>query len=221
MDNREKEVLELINNSEGVAKEENTEQKNTAPSKGIFKKFAVKDIVFLAIMAACMLVTGAVMPLVVHIPVFGIIQLCLALQFSIFPTIGLMKTRKVGSILLISLFCGIFFAFMYLPMFICIMICAVIAEMVNIIIFRGYEKDVAILVSGTIYFPLTLPMLYVYYNYLYTFTGEEGEAVNAFIGADAGFVIGIVIAVIAITFVGAFAGTKISKELIKVGVMKK
>ena len=53
-----------------------------------FRKYKIKDIVFLAIMSACMLVTGAIMPLVTQVPLYGIIQLCLGLQFSIFPVIG-------------------------------------------------------------------------------------------------------------------------------------
>ena len=222
MQNEQDDITQLLENSKGNYQEETkAESTQLQPRIQIFKKFAIKDIVFLAIMAACMLVTGGIMPLVVHVPVFGIIQLALALQFSIFPTIGLMKVRKVGSVFFMSLCCGIFFAFMYLPMFVCIMICAVVTEFINIIIFRGYEKDIAVAVSGAIYFPFTLPLLYVYYNFLYTFNGQEGEAVNAFIGANAGAAIGISAAVIAISVLGAFVGYIVSKELIRVGVMKK
>ena len=85
----------------------------------VFRKFKIKDIVFLAIMAACMLITGSIMPLVGSIPVFAIVQACLGLQFSIFPTIGMMKVRKPGALLFISLCCGALFAFMFFPMFIC------------------------------------------------------------------------------------------------------
>ncbi len=187
----------------------------------LFRKFKIKDIVFLAIMAACMLVTGAIMPLVAQIPLFGIIQLCLGLQFSIFPTIGLMKVRKPGSLILMSLFCGIVLVFMNPIMFVCMLICALIVEALVLIIFRGYKKDSANLFSGTLYFPLTLPFLYVYYNFLYTISGEEGEAVNAFIGSSAGVAIGMSVAVLALCFVGSLVGLIISRELKKSGVMKK
>ncbi|MCR4874196.1 MAG: MptD family putative ECF transporter S component [Clostridia bacterium] len=222
MQNEQDDITQLLENSNNDYQEEiKVETNKSQPKIKIFKKFAIKDIVFLAIMAACMLVTGGIMPLVVHVPVFGIIQLALALQFSIFPTVGLMKVRKVGSIFFMSLCCGIFFAFMYLPMFVCIMICALVTELINILIFRGYDKDAAVIVSGAIYFPCTLPLLYVYYNFLYSFTGEEGEAVNALVGANAGAAVGISFAVIAITILGAFVGYLVSKELIRVGVMKK
>ena len=62
-----------------------SEEKN---DKKIFKKYKIKDIVFLAIITACTLITGAVMPLLVNVPFFGIVQLGLGLQFSIFPVIG-------------------------------------------------------------------------------------------------------------------------------------
>ena len=85
----------------------------------IFRKYKIKDIVFLAIMAACMLVTGAIMPLVGNIPVFGIVQVCLGLQFSVFPVIGMMKVRKTGSLLFMAVCCGVVLIFMSTVMFVC------------------------------------------------------------------------------------------------------
>lgn len=172
-------------------------------------------------MAACMLVTGAVMPLVTQVPLFGIIELCLGLQFSVFPTIGLMKVRKPFALILISLFCGIFFAFMFLPMFVCAMICAVIVEASVLLIFRGYKRDAACVVAGTLYMPMTLPFLFLWYNVIYTVNpAEDGKAVQAFVGADPGVAVGISVAVLALCFVGAMVGMVISKELKKAGVLK-
>ena len=104
----------LISNTEEIA-ESAPEQENvvaSAPAKEaeaenkIFRKYKIKDIVFLAIMAACMLVTGAIMPLVGNIPVFGIIQVCLGLQFSVFPVIGMMKVRKPCYVCVYPHLCG-------------------------------------------------------------------------------------------------------------------
>ena len=187
----------------------------------IFRKYKIKDIVFLAIMAACMLVTGAIMPLVGNIPVFGIVQVCLGLQFSVFPVIGMMKVRKPGALLFMSLCCGVVLVFMNAVMFVCLLICAVIAEGLVLLIFRGYKKDGACLLAGTIYFPVTLPFLYIYYRFMYSWTGEEGQAVNAFLGSSAGMAVGMSIAVLAICFIGALVGLFISQELRKSGVMKK
>lgn len=218
----------LISNTEEIAETAPADEMEHKPVRQeaddenrIFRKYKIKDIVFLAIMAACMLVTGAIMPLVGQIPVFGIIQVCLGLQFSIFPVIGMMKVRKPGALLFMSLCCGVVLVFMNTVMFVCLLICAVIAEGLVLLIFRGYKKDGACLFAGTIYFPVTLPFLYLYYQFLYSWTGEEGQAVNAFVGSSAGMAIGMSVAVVAVCFVGALIGVIISRELKKSGVMKK
>ena len=125
-----------VTETEGKAENVETEEKT-------FRKYKIKDIVFLAIMSACMLVTGAIMPLVTQVPLYGIIQLCLGLQFSIFPVIGIMKVRKPFALIFMSLFCGIFFAFMFLPMFFSALACAFIVEGIVLLIFHGYKRDAA------------------------------------------------------------------------------
>lgn len=187
----------------------------------LFRKYKIKDIVFLAIMAACMLVTGAIMPLVGQIPLFGIVQLCLGLQFSVFPVIGMMKVRKAGALLFMSVCCGVVLVFMNTIMFACTVICALIAEGLTALIFRSYKRDGASLFAGTLFFPCTLPFLYVYYNFLYTVTDETGEAVSAFIGTDPWIALGMSAAVLAVCFAGSLIGMLVSRELRKSGVMKK
>ena len=187
----------------------------------IFQKFKIKDIVFLAIMAACMLVTGAVMPIVGSIPVFAIVQVCLGLQFSVFPTIGMMKVRKPGALLFMSLCCGALFAFMFFPMFICIMICALVAEGLTLLIFRGYKKDGACLFAGAIYFPITLPIVSPLTTWWYSITGKDAGSI-VFAGVMNPWVaIGMSAAVVVICIIGAIVGVLISRELKKAGVLKK
>ena len=169
----------LIANAEEESSADNTE---IAPKKAkvseeendkkIFKKYKIKDIVFLAIITACTLITGAVMPLLVNVPLFGIVQLGLGLQFSIFPVIGMMKVRKPGALLFQSIFISVFLIFMFPPMAL-IIVCALIAETLALLIFRGYKNDWACVFAGTLYMPLTLPLMYLYYNAFYTVTGEE------------------------------------------------
>lgn len=212
---------EIAASQEASEKEVKTEDAETDEKK-IFRKYKIKDIVFLAIMSACMLVTGAIMPLVTQVPLFGIIELCLGLQFSIFPVIGMMKVKKPFALIFMSLFCGIFFAFMFLPMFVCAMVCAVIVEALVLLIFRGYKRDVACVLAGTLYMPMTLPFLYLWYNVIYSINpAEDGKAVQAFVGADPWVAVGISVAVLALCFVGAIVGMIISRELKKAGVLKK
>lgn len=217
----------LIANAEeeNSADKPETEQKKAKVTeendKKIFKKYKIKDIVFLAIITACTLITGAVMPLLVNVPLFGIVQLGLGLQFSIFPVIGMMKVRKPGALLFQSIFISVFLIFMFPPMAL-IIVCALIAETLVLLIFRGYKNDWACVLAGTLYMPLTLPLMWLYYNTFYTVTGEEKAATSMFLGgANPGVVVGISIAVVALCFVGSVVGMLIARELKKAGVLKK
>ena len=195
-----------------------TEEEN---DKKIFKKYKIKDIVFLAIITACTLITGAVMPLLVNVPLFGIVQLGIGLQFSIFPVIGMMKVRKPGALLLQSIFIAMILVFMFPPM-VMIVLCGLIAETLSLLIFRSYKNDWACVLAGTLYMPMTLPLLYLYYNVFYTVTGGEKGAMRMFIGGgNAGIAVGISIGVLALCFVGAVVGMLIARELKKAGALKK
>jgi hypothetical protein len=219
-------IAELIANSESTqtsadeAKVQKKAEGNIQKQNKIFQKYAIKDIVFLAIITACTLVTGAIMPLLVNVPVFGIIQLGLGLQFSIFPVIGMMKVRKVGALLFQSVFISVFLVFMFPPM-VFIIACALIAELVVLLFFRGYKNDWACVVAGTLYMPLTIPFLFLYYNVFYSVKGSEKAAVSMFIGSgNVGYIIGITVAVLALCFVGSVVGMVIARELRKAGKLK-
>lgn len=186
----------------------------------IFQKYKIKDIVFLAIITACTLVTGAIMPLLVNVPLFGIIQLGLGLQFSIFPVIGMMKVRKPGALLFQSVFISCFLVFMFPPM-VLIIACALVAELLVLLVFRGYKNDWACVFAGTLYMPMTIPLLYLYYNAFYTVTGGEKAAVSMFLGgSNPALIVGITVAVLVLCFVGSVLGMVISRELKKAGKLK-
>ena len=203
-----------INKQKSATSEEENDKK-------IFKKYKIKDIVFLAIITACTLITGSVMPLLVNVPLFGIVQLGLGLQFSIFPVIGMMKVRKPGALLLQSIFIAMILVFMFPPM-VMIVLCGLIAETLSLLIFRSYKNDWACVLAGTLYMPMTLPLLYLYYNVFYTVTGGEKGAMRMFIGGgNAGIAVCISIGVLALCFVGAVVGMLIARELKKAGALKK
>lgn len=221
---REKEIAiaELLEDSKQSAEEapEKAEQPEEVKKERVFRKYTIRDIVFLAIITACTLVTGAVMPLLVNVPLFGIIQLGLGLQFSLFPVIGMMKVRKPFALLLQSVFISIFLVFMFPPMAM-IIVCAVVAEGIALAVFRGYKNDWACVLAGTLYMPLTLPLLYMYYNVFYTVSGSEKAAVSMFIGSgNVGLIVGITAAVVALCFVGSVVGMIIARELKKAGKLK-
>ncbi len=223
METEEKEIDELLENAQEAG--DNIPSESGKVEDGVekhkfFQKYKIKDIVFLAIITACTLVTGAIMPLLVNVPLFGIIQLGLGIQFSLFPVIGMMKVKKPGALLFQSIFISIFLVFMFPPMAMLIL-CAVIAEAVALLIFRGYKNDWACVLAGTLYMPLTIPFLFLYYRAFYTVTGSEKAAVSMFLGSgNVGLIIGISIAAVAVSFIGSIIGMVIARELRKAGKFK-
>ena len=101
----QKEIDELLENAQEAEKASTPTGEEKSERQGkIFQKYKIKDIVFLAIITACTLVTGAIMPLLVNVPLFGIIQLGLGIQFSLFPVIGMMKVKKPGASVSVDLY---------------------------------------------------------------------------------------------------------------------
>ena len=101
-------------------------------------------------------------------------------------------------------------------------VCALIAEGVALLPFRGYQNDWACVVAGTLSMPLTLPLMWLYYNTFYTVTGSEKAATSLFLGGtNPGVAVGISVAAVALCFAGSVVGMLIARELKKAGVLKK
>lgn len=182
-----------------------------------FEKFKVKDIVFLAIIAAVTLCTCAVMPLVASLQtvVFGIAQVVTALQISVFFTIGLMKIRKTGSLFFLALLTGLFQLMMAPAMFFSNCIIGLLVEVIIVLAFRGFHTDKAVFTAVLLYNLLSLPFS-VLYNYLF---GREAMAAVAM--RAPWITVLMTLAVAALTCLGVWLGMKISKELMKSGALKK
>ena len=183
----------------------------------IFEPFKVKDIVFLAIISAVTLCTCAVMPLVASLQtvIFGIAQVVTGLQISIFFAIGLMKVRKQGTLFIMALLTGLFQLLMSPPMFFSNLVVGLFLEVFVLLVFRGYKKDRAVFVAVLLYNPLSLP-----FNFLYNLLFGR-EAMAAVATKAPWITVGMSLAVIALSALGAWIGIKISKELKKSGAMKK
>ena len=217
-------VAELCDTKERACAEEeesfvpeSKKKKHAYDGEKIFERYKIKDIVFLAVMAAITLLTSAVMMLVVPLltTVFGIAQLVTGLQLSVFPAIALSKVRKVGSMFLMALFTGVIQLFMSPAMFINNLIVGLILELLVIAIFRGYKSDKAVFFAVALYNPLSLPFNYIY-NKIINETAMTAVAEKAPWSA-----VGITVAVCAIAVVGTLIGIKIAKELKRAGVLKK
>lgn len=182
----------------------------------IFQRFYSNDIVFLAIVAAVLILTCSVMPIVAELTkvLFGIAQLVTAFQMSLFATIGLMKVRKVFSLTLILTFMAIIMFIMSPVMGISNIIVALVIELIIIIIFRNYQKNIACFVAGALVPPFSL-ITPVVWNLITAPEISLATLSNVYI------VLGMTLAVISLGLIGSFIGVLIGKELDKAGILRK
>lgn len=182
--------------------------------KKIFKKFQVKDFVFLAVLSAAMTLCGGItMPLVMHATVFGLRNMAAAPIYSIFVAIGLMKVRKPGALTIIGLFSGAPLIFFSTVMFFNNFVSAIIAELIMLLIFRGYQKKVSVFVTTGIYMPFSLPISVLFSLWL---NGQSYAQLTANPKISVLTSIGTII----LAFLGAAIGMKIAAELQKAGKLK-
>lgn len=182
--------------------------------KKIFKKFQVKDFVFLAVLSAAMTLCGGItMPLVMHTTVFGLRNMAAAPIYSIFVAIGLMKVRKPGALTIIGLFSGAPLIFFSTVMFFNNFVSAIIAELIMLLIFKGYQKKVSVFVTTGIYMPFSLPISVLFSLWL---NGQSYAQLTANPKISVLTSIGTII----LAFLGAAIGMKIAAELQKAGKLK-
>lgn len=182
--------------------------------KKIFKKFQVKDFVFLAVLSAAMTLCGGItMPLVMHTTVFGLRNMAAAPIYSIFVAIGLMKVRKPSALTIIGLFSGAPLIFFSTVMFFNNFISAIIAELIMLLVFKGYEKKVSVFVTTGIYMPLSLPISVLFSLWL------NGKSYEQLIANPTVSVL-TSIGTVALAFAGSAIGIKIANELQKAGKLK-
>lgn len=182
--------------------------------KKAFKKYEVKDFVFLAVLSAAMTLCGGItMPLVMHTTIFGLRNMAAAPIYSIFVAIGLMKVRKPGALTIIGLFSGAPLVFFSTVMFFNNFISAIIAELIMLLIFKGYSKKTAVFVTTGIYMPFSLPISVLFSIWL------NGQSYEQLIAKPAVSVL-TSIGTIILAFVGSAIGMKIAAELQKAGKLK-
>ena len=182
--------------------------------KKIFKKFQVKDFVFLAVLSAAMTLCGGItMPLVMRTTVFGLRNMAAAPIYSIFVAIGLMKVRKPGALTIIGLFSGAPLIFFSTVMFFNNFVSAIIAELIMLLIFRGYQKKVSVFVTTGLYMPFSLPISVLFSLWL---NGQSYAQLTANPKISVLTSIGTII----LAFLGAAIGMKIAAELQKAGKLK-
>ncbi len=174
------------------------------------QKFKIKDIVFLAIMAALLFVCSAVAMPLMSISLFGLRNMATAVFYGVFVTLALMKVRKPGALTLLGFFNSVILLMMSPVMFVTNTVSALITELVTLLLFKSYDGNKAIYTAASLMIPMTLPFTALFSVIM------NGVSLSSVIG-DSWFVILTCLGTILLSVLGAFIGSKIGKELEKAG----
>jgi energy-coupling factor transport system substrate-specific component len=174
----------------------------------------LRDILFLAIIAAAITLAGFItVPIVVAVPLPGIRMVTPALFYGIFLTIGVMRVRKLGCVFIPMFLNGLILLMMSPIMFINCVFAGAAAEGITLALFRGYKRDIAAVLAGTISIPLWFPgdlalSVIIGGEKLSEYTTQPWITAVFFTAS------------LLLSFGGSMIGLKIGRELTKAGVLK-
>lgn len=175
------------------------------------ERFTVKDIIFIASIAAALTLGGLLtMPLVMSIDLFALRNMVSAFLYSIFTILGIMKVKKMGTLLIIGLLHS-FVLLMIVPvMFFSMFLSAFLAELITFIFFRSYKTDRAKVFATTLFIPMSLPTTLLFTMLIH------GKSFNEVIGRPVLSLV-ICVATVALSYIGSKLGFKMGTELQKAG----
>lgn len=178
------------------------------------KKFELKDIVFLAILAAVSTLFGGLAMPVMRSTIFGIQTLVTSPFYCLFASVALMKVKKPGTLSIFGLFTGFPLLFMSPVMFFNNFAGGVLAEIITMLIFKNYEKKISVITASAVWMILTVPFslpFSIWFN---------GSSLEHFKSTALSTTLIVCAGVIVLSVSGAAVGLKISEELKKAGKMK-
>lgn len=174
------------------------------------RQFTIRDIAFLAVMAALLFLCSAVAMPLMAVNIFGLRNMTIAILYGVFGTLALMKVRKPGALSLLGLFNAAILLMMSPVMFATTTASALLAEAVTLLLFKSYDSDKAVYAAACLMIPLSLP-----FTALFTvvMNGVPWREVFAPLWLTALTCAGTVI----LSAAGGWIGGKIGKELKKAG----
>jgi len=180
----------------------------------MFKKFKVRDVIFLAVLAAVNTLFGGLAMPVMRSEIFGLQTLVTCAFYALFGVVAIMKVRKIGTLTIYGLFTGFPLLFMAPVMFFNNFIGGLLAEVIVLLLFRGYEKKAAVITGAALWMVLTVPLslpFSIWFN---------GSSYEHFVNTKAWQTVVIVLGVVALSILGAVIGMKIAGELQKAGKLR-
>lgn len=179
-----------------------------------WEAFKVKDIAFLAVMAALLILCACVAMPFMAVPVFGLRNMATAPFYGIFGVIALLKVRKPGALSLMIIFNAAILLMMSPVMFFNNTASVLAAEFIIMLIFRSYKSDKAIILAAGLVIPFTLPISILFSRFLY------GKEMSAIVNGKPVYVVLSCIGTLVLSFAGTAIGMKIGKELKKAGKLR-
>jgi energy-coupling factor transport system substrate-specific component len=179
------------------------------------KKFSIKDIIFMAIITAAMLVVGFLtIPLAFATQVPGMPMVFSALPYAFFLTIVAYKIRKTGTIFIIALLNALVLLMMSLVMFSQSIIAGILCELVILICFaERYQSDRAIMIAAALFQVFVIPVSLLVSLVLANPTLDEYLA-------SPWLLLPVTLGTLVLGIIGAILGLRVAKELKKAGVLK-
>ncbi|MDN6769491.1 MAG: MptD family putative ECF transporter S component [Bifidobacterium mongoliense] len=180
---------------------------------GAWAGFGVRDIVFLAISGALVLVCSALTAPLHAIGLFGLPQMCVAPFFAFFMAVGVLKVRKPGSATIIAAVSALLSLMMRPASGIMALLTGLIAELIILAIYRDYRR-IAAVYAVSIFTPIAMvPVQVLYYTLV---LGRNLSTVMSF-----NLVVAVVLAVTVVLAVGgSLLGVKVGRELIAHGRLR-
>lgn len=180
---------------------------------GAWAGFGVRDIVFLAISGALVLVCSALTAPLHAIGLFGLPQMCMAPFFAFFMAVGVLKVRKPGSATIIAAVSALLSLMMRPASGIMALLTGLIAELIILAIYRDYRR-IAAVYAVSIFTPIAMvPVQVLYYTLV---LGRNLSTVMSF-----NLVVAVVLAVTVVLAVGgSLLGVKVGRELIAHGRLR-
>ena len=180
----------------------------------MLSNFKVKDIIFLAVLAAVTTLFGGLGMPVMRSEVFGLQTLVTCLFYALFCAIALMKVRKTGTLTIFGLFTGFPLLFMAPVMFFNNFLGGLIAELIVFLVFRGYGKKSSVVTGAALWMILTVPLslpFSIWFN---------GSSYERFVNTKFYLTAIIFAGVVALSVAGALLGLRIAQELQKAGKLR-
>lgn len=183
----------------------------------LFKFFTVRDLVFVAVCSAAMLVTCAVMPLVAGLQLFGINFLAVSFQISLFQAVIIGKVQKFGASFISMLLLGLLHLAFAIQMFPICIIAGALSELLAMLIFRRYKNRWSVGITAA------LPPLFIAgmnTGWTYVVSGEEATRELFLSGVGWYIPLAVCLGILVLAMLGSLTGTLTIFKLKEKGVIK-